>query len=122
MKGGDLILEKMRGLKSMNICIRVTPSELDTINNNINEFGIDNPTHYLRTLLLREHIVQTDTTDIRNITVALNRIGNNINQITKKYHQTGIISNLDIDSINENFEEVKREIDEKIIKKVKPNP
>ncbi len=105
----------------MDIRIRVTPEELETINDNIRKLGIKNPTHYLRTLLLKEHIVQTDTTDIKNITVALNRIGNNINQITKKYNQTGNITNIDIESINRNFEEVKTEINKELVKKLEPN-
>lgn len=103
------------------MCIRVSASELETINNNISRLGMKNSSHYLRTLLLKEHIVQTDTTDIKNITVALNRIGNNINQITKKYNQTGNITNVDIESINKNFEEVKTKINKEIVKKLEPN-
>lgn len=105
----------------MDIRIRVTPEELETINNNIEKLGIKNPTHYLRTLLLKEHIVQTDTSDIKNLTVAVNKIGSNINQITKKYNQTGNISNLDIASINKNFEEIKIKINKEIKNKLEAN-
>lgn len=111
----------IKELKSVNLCIRVTPTELETINDNIRKLGVNNPTHYLRTLLVKEHIVQTDMTDIKNILTELNRIGNNINQITKKCNQTGNINSVDIESINKNFEDVKTKINKELEKKLELN-
>ena len=71
---------------------------------------------YIRSVGITGIVINTDTRKIGDMLYELNRIGNNINQITKAVHTHGdYVSPKDIKAIREEFEAMKNLIFENII-------
>lgn len=63
--------------------------------------GITSKGAFYRKMILEGAVIKTDMTAIKDVTVSINRIGNNINQIARRANQTGNIYNEDLKEINE---------------------
>lgn len=84
-------------IRNRKITVRLTEEEFAYLS----KFG-DNISDVIREVFIKtfkqKNIVINTKKDIRYI-MALNKIGININQITKKHNATGELSNLDIDRL-----------------------
>jgi hypothetical protein len=60
------------------------------------EAGIRNKSAYLRKMALDGYIIRVDFTELQKFTDALNRIGNNLNQIAKVANTYGEVSVLEV--------------------------
>ena len=61
---------------------------------------------YLRKMAIDGYIIQVDTTDIREMTKALDSIGRNINQIAKRVNAGGPAYQADMEEIRERLEQI----------------
>ena len=61
---------------------------------------------YLRKMAIDGYIIYTDTTDIKEMNVALSAIGRNINQIAKKLNAGGPAYQTDMEEIRERLDEI----------------
>ena len=61
---------------------------------------------YLRKMAIDGYIIQVDTTDIREMTKALDSIGRNINQIAKRINAGGPAYQADMEEIRERMDQI----------------
>ncbi len=79
----------------------VTEEEKEIIEKKQKMSGITSKGSFYRKMILEGIVIKTDMSAIKNLTVSINRIGNNINQIARRANQTGNIYNDDLKEINE---------------------
>ena len=60
---------------------------------NVNPSIYPSQTDYLMTLIDNQPIINLDGESMRSNTIAINKVGSNINQITKQLHLHGILPN-----------------------------
>lgn len=68
--------------------------------------GIKNKGVFYRKMLIDGVVVNTDLSAIKEVTVAMNRIGTNINQIARRANQTGRVYADDLKDIDKKVEEI----------------
>jgi hypothetical protein len=92
--------------RSIQINFSVTSKEKELIEKRQEQTGIKNRGDFLRKMAIDGYVIKPDYSDIKNLTVAINRIGNNINQITRKVNESGKIYQDDMTEINSKMGEV----------------
>ena len=93
--------ERKRGIQ---INFRVTQRELSLIENKMEQYGTKNMEAYLRKMAIDGYVVRLDLSDVRELISLLRRCSNNINQYTRRAHETGSIYEADVDDIRQNVE------------------
>lgn len=63
--------------------------------------GIKNKGAFYRKMIIDGMVINTDVSAIKDVTVAMNRVGNNINQIARRANQNGRVYEEDLKEINE---------------------
>ncbi|WP_407351011.1 plasmid mobilization relaxosome protein MobC (plasmid) [Lactococcus garvieae] len=104
--------------------VRVTSDEKLKIKNRMQEAKVKNITNYMRRMALDGKIRTYDFSSVKEgllpigeYSVALNRIGNNINQISKKVNETDVIDHEDIQYLTSQVHDMKQNY-EAVIKKL----
>lgn len=99
-------MQKKIRQRPYQINFHVNDKEKNLIEKKQKESGIINKGVFYRKMIIDGYVVKTDNKAIKELTVAINRIGNNINQITRKVNQTGKIFQTDMSAINEKVGEI----------------
>lgn len=58
---------------------------------------------FVRKILLMGTVIRVDTNGLNNLAYEVNKVGNNINQITRLANQRGNVTLNDIDELNKNL-------------------
>ena len=61
---------------------------------------------YLRQMALNGTVINVDYTEIKNMTQEINRVGVNINQITKRMNETHEVYAADVEAVKESLEKI----------------
>ena len=85
-----------RGVK---INFWVTPTELDLIKAKMEKAQVENMSAYLRKLAIDGYIVRLDLPELREIITNARRAGANLNQLTKRVHETGRLYEADLEDL-----------------------
>ncbi|MBR3403646.1 MAG: plasmid mobilization relaxosome protein MobC [Lachnospiraceae bacterium] len=86
------------------IILRVSPADKERIRLKMDELGVQNMSAFIRKMALDGYCVNLDLTDVKELVHLLRQCSNNLNQYTKKAHQTGSIYEEDIQDLQERFE------------------
>lgn len=78
--------KKVNRLRDKTTVIRFTQDEKEILIERMKSCNIENFNSYALGMLLNGQIYNIDLSDIKEHTVSLNRIGNNINQIAHKFN------------------------------------
>ena len=84
----------------------VSEEELAVIIEKMKLIGTTNRSAYLRKSAVDGYVISVDTTDIKENTAQLQRIGNNVNQIVKRMNQTGSLYEDDVFEVKELMKEI----------------
>ena len=76
--------------------------------------GIQNKSAYLRKMALDGYIIHIDFSEFKEFVIALNRIGNNLNQIAKVANTYGDVSMPEVCEFEEEIEKIFARIDKVI--------
>ena len=87
------------------LILRVSPSDKERIRMKMEELGISNMSAYIRKMALDGYCVNLDLTDVKELVRLLRQCSNNLNQYTKKAHQTGSIYEEDVRDLKDRFDE-----------------
>ena len=82
--------------KDQRIYLRVTQEQKECIRKRMNEMGIRNMSAFILKMTLNGYCVKLDIKDVRELVFLLRMCSNNLNQYTKKAHETGCIYQRDI--------------------------
>ena len=90
----------MNGRKrKVQIKFYVTEEERALIEQKMKFVPTRNMAAYLRKIAIDGYIIQTDNSDIKDMTAEIQKIGVNINQIAKRVNATGSVYQEDIEEI-----------------------
>ena len=92
------------------VFFRVDEQEYDLIKEKMKCLNVADMGTYLRRMAIYGYMLEFDMEPLNRFTVELSRIGNNLNQLTKRANETGNIYIEDIEVINNDIKTMKADI------------
>ena len=89
-----------------NICMKlyVTPEEKAMIEAKMAQLGTTNTAAYLRKMAIDGMVVNLDIPELRELVSLLRRSSNNLNQLTRRVHETNRIYDADLEGLREEYD------------------
>ena len=87
--------------REIQLKFRVTPEERALIETKMDQLGTQNMAAYLRKLALDGYVVHLELPELREMVSLLRRISNNLNQLTRRAHETGRIYDTDLEDLRQ---------------------
>lgn len=84
--------------------IRMTPEELQIIQKKMELFGTTNFSAFVRKMAIDGYVVKLELPELKELVSLLRYSSNNLNQLTKRVHETGRIYDADLEDIQQNQE------------------
>ena len=82
----------------------VTEDELSKINANMEKLGTSNLSAYLRKMAIDGYVLQLDLPELKELVSLLRRSSNNLNQLTRRVHETGRFYDADLEDLRQGYE------------------
>ncbi len=92
--------------REIQLKFRVTPEERALIEAKMAQLGTQNMAAYLRKMALDGYVVRLELPELREMVSLLRRISNNLNQLTRRAHETGRIYEADLDDLRQGQEKL----------------
>ena len=86
--------------------IRLTPEEWSMIQQKMAQFGTKNLSAYLRKMAVDGYVVQLDLPELKELVSLMRYSSNNLNQLTRKLHETGRVYDADLEDISHRQEQL----------------
>ena len=83
--------------------IRMTPEELQAIQKKMEQFGTTNFSAFVRKMAIDGYVVK-ELPELKELVSLLRYSSNNLNQLTKRVHESGRIYDADLEDIQQNQE------------------
>ena len=90
--------------REVQLKFRVTPEERALIEQKMAQLGTTNMAAYLRKMAIDGYVVNLELPELGELVSLLRRSSNNLNQLTRRVHETGRIYDADLEDINLNYE------------------
>jgi hypothetical protein len=90
--------------RDIQLKFRVTPQEREMIETKMAQFGTTNMAAYLRKMAIDGYVVKLDLPELRELVSLLRYSSNNLNQFTRRAHETGRIYETDLEDIQQSQE------------------
>lgn len=87
--------------REVQLNFRVSPQELKLIEQKMEQLGTENREAYLRKMALDGYVIKLDLPELKELISLLRRSSNNLNQLTKRVHETGRIYDADLEDISQ---------------------
>ena len=87
--------------RATQLIVRVTPEEKEHIYKKMELYGTGNFNSYARKMLIDGYVVRVDTAHFQELAHEVNKIGTNINQLTRVANITGTLGKNDINKVQE---------------------
>ena len=84
----------------------VSEEEREQIEQKMTQLGTGNMSAYLRKIAIDGYVVNLDLPELREMTALLRRSSANLNQLTKRVHETNRIYDADIESLRAEFDKL----------------
>ena len=82
----------------------VSAEELELIHQKMQQYGTENLSAYLRKMALDGYVVKLELPELKELVSLLRYSSNNLNQLTKRVHESGRIYDADLEDIHQNQE------------------
>ncbi len=92
--------------RNVQLHFMVTERERSLIDEKMNQLGTKNMGAYLRKMAIDGYVIHLDLSDIRELVTLLRYTGNNLNQLTKRAHETGNIYKADIEDLKQSYDKL----------------
>lgn len=92
--------------RNVEIKFRVTEQERQMIADRMAQAGILNTNAYLRKMAIDGYVVRLDLSELKEMVSLLRRCSNNLNQLTKRAHETGWLSKGEILGVRRQLDEL----------------
>ena len=90
--------------REIQLKFRVTPQEREMIEQKMAQLGTKNMAAYLRKISIDGYVVKLELPELKELVSLLRRSSNNLNQLTKRVHETGRVYDADLEDIIQNQE------------------
>ena len=86
--------------REVQLNFRVSPEELALIEQKMAQMGTKNREAYLRKMALDGYVVRLELPELKELVSLMRYSSNNLNQLTRRVHETGRIYDADLEDIN----------------------
>ena len=90
--------------RKIQLKFRVTPQEREMIEQKMAQLDTRNMAAYLRKIAIDGYVVKLELPELQEMVSLLRRSSNNLNQITRRVHETGRVYSADLEDIVQNQE------------------
>ena len=90
--------------RDVQLNFRVTPEELALIEQKMAQLGTKNREAYLRKMALDGYVVRLELPELKELVSLMRYSSNNLNQLTRRVHETGRIYDADLEDISQQQE------------------
>lgn len=84
----------------------VSAEELGVIHQKMEQIGTENLSAYLRKMAIDGYIVRLDLPELKELVSLLRRSSNNLNQLTRRVHETGRVYDADLEDLSQRQEQL----------------
>lgn len=92
--------------REIQLKFRVTPEERAQIYQKMEQYGTENMAAYLRKMAIDGYVVRLDLPELRELVSLLRRSSNNLNQLTRRVHETGRFYDADLEDLRQNYDQL----------------
>ena len=89
--------------RDMQLNFRVSAEELAVIEQKMSQFGTSNREAYLRKMALDGYVVKLELPELKELVSLMRRSSNNLNQLTRKVHETGRVYDADLEDNRDRY-------------------
>ena len=82
----------------------VSEPELEMIRKKMAQYGTNNLSAYLRKIAIDGYVVNLDLPELREMVSLLRRSSNNLNQLTRRVHETGRFYDADLEDLQKDHD------------------
>ena len=79
--------------RDVQVLFWVSAEELELIHQKMQQYGTENLSAYLRKMALDGYVVKLELPELKELVSLMRRSSNNLNQLTRKVHETGRVYN-----------------------------
>ena len=90
----------------MQLNFRVSTDELALIEQKMAQLGTANREAYLRKMALDGYVIKLELPELKELVSLMHRSSNNLNQLTRKVHETGRVYDVDLEDISQRQEQL----------------
>ncbi len=90
--------------RDIQLKFRVTPEERALIEAKMDQLGTTNMAAYLRKMALDGYVVNLELPELGELVSLLRRSGNNLNQLTRRVHETGRFYDADLEDLRQSYD------------------
>ena len=90
----------------VQVNFRVSPQELEMIEQKMAQLGTSNREAYLRKMALDGYVVKLELPELKELVSLMRYSSNNLNQLTRRVHETGRIYDADLEDISQRQEQL----------------
>ena len=87
--------------REVQLNFRVSPEELALIEQKMAQLGTKNREAYLRKMALDGYVVRLELPELKELVSLMRYSSNNLNQLTRRVHETGRIYDPDLEDISQ---------------------
>ena len=92
--------------RNVNLAFRVTEEERGMIERRMAQTGMKNMRAYIVKMAVDGNVIHVELESVREMVRLLSNATNNINQLTKRAHETGSIYAADLDEVSQRYDEL----------------
>ena len=92
--------------REVQVNFRVSPEELALVEQKVSQLGTVNREAYLRKMALDGYVVKLDLPELKELVSLMRYSSNNLNQLTRKVHETGRVYDADLEDISQRQEQL----------------
>ena len=90
--------------REIQLKFRVTPEERELIEQKMEQLGTTNMAAYLRKMAVDGYVLHLELPELRELVSLLRRTSNNLNQLTRRVHETGRFYDADLEELRQSFD------------------
>lgn len=92
--------------REVQLNFRVSPQELAVIEEKMSQLGTKNREAYLRKMALDGYVVKLEFPELKELVSLMRYSSNNLNQLTRRVHETGRVYDADLEDISRRQEQL----------------
>ena len=92
--------------RDVPVLFYVNKDEMALIQQKMQAFGTSNMSAYLRKMAIDGYVLKLDLPELKELISLLRRWSNNLNQLTRRVHQTGRVYDADLQELNAQQERI----------------
>ena len=90
--------------RNVPLLFYVSEQERELIEQKMEQYGTNNLSAYLRKMAIDGYVVNLDLPELKELVSLLRRSSNNLNQLTRRVHETGRFYDADLEELHRDYD------------------